>query len=261
MKNLFVCGDSYACGIGLKQEYNLEKSFGGLISKKYGIPHINYARGGICNFGIYLQVKKMLDTFDFTNHDTKNSLMIISLTNPGRLMVATEDITFRDLDLSNVDYLNNSPYAYNGQKGRDVQFSLNKKPKLFSQTILDIASHIEKNVSGAMPSAYEILPKYKLNALKSYIENLYDDPIKEEYDYGIISKMHLMLKLKNVNHIFLVQFKELFYFLPEENLCEVNWRKISDEHPDEIGSSHCNEVGHEIAAQIILDHLPKRKLI
>ena len=63
-----------------------------------------------------------------------------------------------------------------------------------------------------MPSAYEILPKYKLNALKSYIENLYDDPIKEEYDYGIISKMHLMLKLKNVNHIFLVQFKELFYF-------------------------------------------------
>lgn len=261
MNKLFVCGDSYACGIGLNQEYNLEKSFGGLISEKYNIPHINYARSGICNFGIYLQVKKMLDTFDFTDTNMVDSLMIISLTNPGRLMVSTEEITFRDLDLSNVDYVNNGPYVYHGQKGRDIQFKINKKPKLFSQTILDIVSHIDNNVSGAMPAAYEVLPKYKLDALKIYIKDLYDDPIKEEYDYGIISKMHLMLKRKKVNHLFLVQFKELFYFLPEENLCEVNWRKISDEHPDEIGSSHCDEIGHEIAAQIILDHLPKRKLI
>jgi|694.fasta_scaffold64152_4 hypothetical protein len=255
-KTLFVCGDSYASGSGLKPEYCLEKSFGGLVASEIGAKHVNFSRAGICNFGIFLQVKKVLTEFNFNTRQS-NSTIIISLTDPSRLMVGTEELKPWDLDLSNVDYKNNTPYNYGYYKGRDTQFKLNDKPKLFSQTILDILLHIDKKVSGALQSAYEILPHYKLSTLKTYITDVFDYEIKSEYDNALVAKMHLILKSKNINHIFLVPFIEQYDYIPQENLCEVNWRKISDEHPDEMGSGHCNETGHEIASKMILDQYYK----
>lgn len=252
IEKLIICGDSYASGIGLDESYNLEKSFGGLISEKLNISSINYSRAGICNFGIFLQVKKSIE--DNVNNLDK-SLIIISLTQSSRLMIASENITSTDLNLSNVDYINNRPFSYNEKRKRDVPFTLNKNPKLFSQTILDVLAHLNNKVSGAMESAYKILPKYKIETLGQYIQDVYSDPIKDEYDVALVARTHLLLKMNNIKHMFLGTPRSKFDFVPDENFCEVNWREISDKYPDEIGSSHCNEIGHEIVRDLILNKI------
>jgi hypothetical protein len=120
---------------------------------------------------------------------------------------------------------------------------------------MDVCSHLENKLSGASHESFEILPKYKLDALKIYLSDLYSDPIKEEYDSGLVAKMHLMLKKYNIPHIIMGTPVDKFYYIDDSNLLNVDWRKISDEHPDAIGSSHCDEVGHEIVAKSIIDKM------
>lgn len=251
MDTLVVCGDSYGVGVGLKEETAFEHSFGGLISKQLSLPLKIYARSGICNFGIYLQVKKVIEEFKEGKH---NPLVLVSLTDHSRVFVTSDNINKDDLNLSNMDYGNATPYAPYSNPKRVPPFHLNT-PKLFSQTICDIDSYLNNQNSGSSPEAFKILPKYKMDALKIYLSDLYCDFTKEEYDSGLVSKIHLMLKYHNINHVIIGSPIEKYYYIDKDNFCDFDWRKISDLYPDEHGSSHCNEYGHELASIEILKTL------
>ena len=251
MNEIIVCGDSYGTGVGLPEETCIENSFGGLVSKKLNSKLRVFARSGICNFGIYLQVKKVVEEY---KDAVEKPTVLISLTNHSRILVTSRDLTNDEVDLSNMDYLNSKPYSKYSKVRRTPDFYLNK-PLIFSQTVMDVCAHLENRLSGASHESFSILPKYKLEALKIYLSDLYSDPIKEEYDSGLVAKMHLMLKKYNIPHIIMCSPLEKFYYIDELNLLHVDWKKISDENPDVVGSSHCNEMGHEIVANSILNKM------
>ena len=76
MKNLVICGCSFARGIGC---VDLNKSpFGILLSEKLNLNHISLAKGSSSNFSIYLQAKYAVEKIKDVD------LVIVSVTSYDR---------------------------------------------------------------------------------------------------------------------------------------------------------------------------------
>ena len=254
-----VCGDSFGCGAGMPENRSYEDSFGGYVAKKLRLPLKVYARSGCCNFTIYLQVKKIIDQY---NHREHKPLVLVTLTNHSRLVFP---IDARELstncDLSNVDYRSYVPYSDVSKHKRPIPFDIKDNPNLLSETISNMnlclaGNHLKKD------EKFVKLMERKWKAISMYFEEIYDDSIKREYDTGIVMMMHHMLKEAGLPHVIFGYGKHTHRFIDDSNFVEVHWGSISRDHPDEMGSGHCDAFGHAIVAEKILPscHLQLEKI-
>ena len=250
VKEVVVCGDSFGTGSGLVPKTCFEKSFGGLVAKHYNVPHTVYARGGCCNFVIYLQVKKVIADYKWS---LKKPFVLVTTTHHSRFTFPADGNTGQTTyDLSDVDYLNYPPYSKftPEEERRSLPFKLSAQPKLVSETVSNIIYFLR----GETPNLKNLFSRIggKLNAVKHYYEELYDDEIKHCYDDGILLLAHSELKAAGFDHLIMTPEKERHKFIDEKNLFINNWGEYSQKYPDAYGSGHCDERGHaEVANKII----------
>lgn len=250
VNEIVVCGDSFACGIGIPFKYCFEKSFGGVLAEHYNVPHTVYARSGCCNYVIYLQVKKVIEDY----RHKKTPLVIISTTNHSRSVFPTDNTdnsTYVDYKLEDVEYTLHEPYSgMEYQYRRSLPFVPNPKPKLASETVSNVLYYL----GGSAPNLSYLFSnlKNKLSAIKVFYEELYDDSIKQNYDSGIILLMHKLLEENNIPHIILSSNDHHDRFIDPKNYMHNDWGHYVRKYPDNLGSGHCDERGHsEVAYNLI----------
>jgi hypothetical protein len=249
VNEIVVCGDSFACGIGLPFSSCYEKSFGGLVSQHYKVPHTVYARSGCCNYVIYLQVKKVIEDYKHKN----KPFVLVTTTHHSRFVFPSDHAGsgYNNYSLEDVVYTLHEPYS--GRESgliRPMPFTPNPKPKLVSETVSNILYYL----AGKAPNLEYLFSnvKNKLSAIKTFYEELYDDSIKQDYDSGIILMMHMMLKENNIPHLIMSPNEYNDRFISKENYFHNNWGEYSRKYPDRMGSGHCDERGHvEVAKKLI----------
>ena len=252
VNEIVVCGDSFGCGIGLPFKHCFEKSFGGLISQQYNVPHTVYARSGCCNYVIYLQVKKVIE--DYKHKD--KPVVLVTTTNHSRFVFPSDhaDSGYNNYSLEDVAYTLHEPYS--GREHvykRPLPFTPKSKPKLVSETVSNFVYYFK----GKAPNLEYLFSnvKEKLSAIKSFYEELYDDSIKQDYDSGVILMMHMMLKEAGFPHVIMSPNPHQDRFIDKKNYLQNNWGTYSQKYPDVMGSGHCDEQGHIEVAEKIIKHI------
>jgi hypothetical protein len=253
-----VCGDSFGCGSGLSEEICYEKSFGGLVAEELKVPLKVYARSGCCNFVISLQVKKIIEQ----NRNSKDKpLVLITTTHHSRFIIPIGSGTqYQKYDLSDVEYMRYPPYtSVNNPYPRPLEFSISKKPKLISDTISNFIWYTEKGADNLGYLFKDLKPK--LDSAKKYLAEIYDDSIKQEYDTALILKMHLDLTHAGIPHIIMAPNAHDFQVMNSKNFFENNWGYYSQRYPDKMGSGHCNETGHHLVANKLIEKIRNEVLV
>lgn len=253
VNEILVCGDSFGCGSGLPEETAFENSFGGKVAEHFDVPLKVYARGGCCNYVIYLQVKKIVEQY-------KNSLIkpfvLITTTHHSRFTFPSDSNTeHSNYSISDVDYLNYHPYSKTTPETcrKLPPFELNKNPKLVSETVSNIVYYLK----GEVPNLKYLFTRIarKLNSVKMYYADLYDDEIKHSYDDGIILLAHNELKAAGIDHLIMTPERERHKFIDKENFFFNDWGYYSRKYPDNVGSGHCNEIGHMEVAKLLIERI------
>lgn len=254
VNSIAVCGDSFGCGSGLDNDICYEKSFGGLVASHFNLPLKVYARSGCCNFVIYLQAKKIIDQFE---HNKIKPFVLITTTHHSRFVMPMQIVgEYRKYDLSDVDYLRYHPYSQkNNTTPRPLEFELADTPKLMSETISNFIWYAEK---GALNLEYlfnGILDK--VDAVKTYFAEIYDDNIKQEYDSALILKMHLELKEAGIPHLIMDSNRYHSRLIDTNNYFYNDWGVQSRKYPDKFKSGHCDERGHRAVALDLIKEMEK----
>jgi hypothetical protein len=245
-----VCGDSFGTGAGLDEDQRFEKSFGGIVSSRLDVPLKVYARSGCCNFTIYLQVKKIIETCKSTK---MSPLVLITLTNHSRLFFPIDGARgSRKLDLSNVIYKNYQPYSSTSRPQRPIEFAIDDFPNFTSETISNLGLCLAGSNLRHDKNFSKIVDR-KFDAIRMYFEEIYDDGVKLEYDTAITLMMHSMLKENRISHIIMGFGAHQNRFIDQDNFVEIHWGEICSRYPDRHGSGHCDETGHMIAAGMLLE--------
>lgn len=254
VKEIVVCGDSFACGIGLSPRTCFEDSFGGLVAKYFKVPFTVLARSGCCNYVIYLQALKVVEDY---KHKEK-PLVLITTTNHSRFIFPSDhaDSGYNHYTLEDVEYDLHEPYSKRDQQNRrPLPFEPNSKPKLVSETVSNVMYYLD----GKAPNLEYLFTdvKSKFSAIKNYYEELYDDEIKQTYDTALILMMHNCLKEASIPHLIMTPTEHNDRFIDRENYLFNNWGYYAQKYPDKMGSGHCDERGHKEVAEKIIDRIEK----
>lgn len=256
VKEVAICGDSFACGSGIDSKYCFERSFGSLVAGSLSVPYKIFARSGCCNYVIFLQVKKVIEEY---KHKEK-PLVLISTTNHSRFTFPSDHVTkaYNNYTLEDVEYHLHEPYCdREGWHRRDIPFKPSKTPKLISETI----SNFIHFASGEGPNLAYLFKDVdaKFSAIKTFYEELYDDSIKETNDTGLILMMHMMLKEEGFPHIIMSPNQHQNRFIDKENFLLNDWGVYSRKYPDNGKSGHCDERGHVEVANNIIEKIKNQK--
>jgi hypothetical protein len=249
-----TCGDSFGTGSGLPLDICFEKSFAGIVAEHFQLPQKVYARGGCCNFTIYLQVKKIIER-TLKEQDFK-PFVLITITHHERLIIPLDDGLKHTMpDLSQVDYRGFLPYDYRYGK-RPLEFTPTKI-RLFTQTITNLELLL-KEKSGSI-SRFTDKESEKLDTLGEYYSNIFDTGIKKEYDDSLIVTMHSLLKFHSIDHVILT-FQPP-YVIDKKNVLNFHWGEFTLKYPDEGRSGHCNEEGNRLAGMQVIEHIKTYNLL
>lgn len=247
VKEIIVCGDSFGCGIGIPPESCFEESFGGQVSRYFSVPFRIYARSGCCNYVIYLQVKQVIEDY----RSKEKPFVLISTTNHSRFSFPINSTDKHvNYTLADVDYSSYLPYSKNSVPQRPTPLNKFNKPKLVSETISNVLYYLEHDAKNLDYLFVDIVNK--LESVKRYYEDLYDDEIKQTYDTGLILLMHNELKEAGIPHLIMTPNETRDQFIDKKNFFYNNWGYYSQKYPDLYGSGHCTGEGHlEVAKKLI----------
>lgn len=250
-----VCGDSFGTGSGLDTDICFEKSFAGITAEHFQLPQRVYARGGCCNFTIFLQLKKVLEHVECDS--AFKPIIVITTTHHERIIIPLDDGTqYIRPDLSQIDYISYSPY-HPKTGNRPIAFE-RTKTRLFTQTITNI-EHLLKSRPGSRLGHVENLPNQKLDTLGQYYTDIFDTAIKKEYDDSLFIHMHMMLKSKEIPHVIIGHI--LSSLIEEKNRLDLMWGYYTKKYPDAMGSGHCNEEGNRLVGELLINHIKTHNLI
>jgi hypothetical protein len=259
MNNIVICGDSYSIGIGCQDLIN--EPYGSLLGKEYDENVINLAKGSSTNLSIFLQVKYVVENIKDID------FVCIGVTSFNRTEWFPENTDKRDWNLYNTDvnYHQYPPY------GQDTNHQILEHPmvndkryngEMFTENFYGIVDYVDNIMTGKR-SAGNYFAKFKnerperMQLLRDYYAEIFDDRIQRQYDIGVIVMAHLLLKKRNIKHLILTYDNDFTFYVPDENLCNVDWGKLSLEYPDDLGTLHTSYIGQEIVYKSIKEKLEK----
>ena len=265
MKNLVICGCSFAVGIGCR-DLN-ETPFGILLSEKLNLNHISLAKGSSSNFSIYLQAKYAVDNIKDID------LVILSVTSYDRTEWFKEKLQNDDIwkkyqlesgELSNTD-VNYHQYPPHGKNTypQILPFYMEDDPdytgEMFTENFVGVFDYLEnfvdKNKFSTYYKRFDNERPERTNILRDYYLNISDLRIKRLYDIGMINLSHSLLKANNIKHLILTDDTYYDQIIPKENLVNISWGELSEKYPDDLGSLHTGEKGHKIVYNEILKNI------
>lgn len=215
-KTLAICGDSWFTS----DLSTPGKSFGEVLSSKYGYEFLSLARAGCSNFAISLQVRKAIDL--------GADIVIVGATTPDRIeipIIAKNLSAWEKLKQAfNWEaWFTNQPSCYDARRGLDnIKYfsdldlsschSFLNNPSVLSESLNNLAFQVVHNTEYS-----QLLTSEQIEALKHYMLNLYDREIKRQYDIWAIGDA--CRKLVQTNTPFLL-FTDHLYL---DRVDEVNW--------------------------------------
>jgi len=263
MKNIVVCGDSFSVGIGC---YNLKtEPYGSLLANHFDKNLINLAKGSSSNFSIFLQAKyavQNIKDIDF---------VCVAITSYNRTEWFPENEHHSkhwELNNTDVNYHQYPPY------GRDTYPMILRNPlqsdksyngKMFTENYLGIVDYVDNVLDKGLDLNY--FTKFKnerperMRLLKNYFLEIFDESIQRQYDIGMITLAHTLLKNAGIKHYILTWDTEFKRYIPRENLIWVDWGELSKKYPDEMGSYHTSEIGHKLVFETIIEKINNTKTI
>jgi len=235
VKTIYNAGDSFACGTGISDPEI--SSYPPKIAETLNSKLVSLARPGCCNFSISLMVKYFIDNFD------ENGFYIISTTNEDRLHWPKAGIVYDMKQEVGIQDLNYGDYKENLLT--DLPFNSNNI--LQSETCSNLLLFNE----GGIPTnkALKSEPTSRINTLCRYIREVHDSKIKRYEDCGIFATQLYRLNQLTPNWILLTSWHELEEMFPN-NILQIDFGKISKEHPDPMSSGHFSRTGHRIVARL-----------
>jgi hypothetical protein len=72
---------------------------------------------------------------------------------------------------------------------------------------------------------------------------------------AVIIKSHVLLKNKGIKHFVLTNDSEFNLYVPNENLVDVDWGKLSQKYPDDLKTLHTSWEGQKEVCGAILQKL------
>ena len=86
----------------------------------------------------------------------------------------------------------------------------------------------------------------RMRLLKQYYLEFFDSRIQRQYDMAVIIKSHVLLKNRGIKHFVLTNDTEFNQYIPDENLVDVDWGKLSQTYPDDLKSLHTSWEGQKV---------------
>lgn len=253
MSNIVVCGDSFSIGIGCHDLHN--EPFGSLLAKNLNKKLFNYAKGSSTNFSILLQVKYALE--NIKNID----LLCIGVTSYNRVDWFPENVDAPNpIKLTNVNYHQYPPY------GKDTYPYLLENPmkddskytgEMLTENYYGVVDYVD-NVLDGNRGAGDYFLKFKnerserMRLLRNFYADIFNDNIQRQYDIGIITMAHNLLKSKEINHLILTSDGEFTQYIPKENLVNVDWHTLSKKYPDDLNTLHTSAEGQKVAYETVI---------
>ena len=215
-KILGICGDSFMASIS-KDDNNLEnghgKHFTDILKEMLGCEIITYAKGGVSNQCIRLQIDEVI------KHNPHH--IIIGTTSPDRIEIPLNDLKVNNYfekwknhyfksnnGLSNISYKNSLE-----ESGKNIIFN-NSTPTMLSNSINNIL--------------YENIVNEEMKKIvNNYFQFLYDMEWKKQQDTWIISEGAYKLLSNNIDFHLITPILDdkYFYFCKDnviKNLDELN---------------------------------------
>jgi len=262
MKNLVICGDSFNIGIGC---HNLNtEPYGSLLSNKLNLNLINLAKGSSSNFSIFLQVKYAIE--NLKNID----LMCIGVTTYNRTEWFPENYNFEgELKNTNVNYHQYPPFgkdSYASLLSNPMESDINYNGKLLTENFNSVIDYVDNcmdnpNWKSNYYARFNTESKNRMKLLKQYYLEIFDDKIQKQYDIGMMNLAHTLLKSNGINHLFLTYDCEFNQYICSENLVNVDFMKLSKEYPDDMGTMHTSNIGHDIVFNDVINKLKQNEWV
>ena len=262
MKNLVICGDSFNIGIGC---HNLQtEPYGSLLSNKLNLNLINLAKGSSSNFSIFLQVKYAIQNLE--NID----LICIGVTTYNRTEWFPENhIHNGNLKNTDVNYHQYPPFgkdSYAYTLPNPMLLDTNYDGKLLTENFNSVIDYVDNcmdnpNWKSNYYTRFNTESKNRMKLLKQYYLEIFDDTIQRQYDIGMINLAYSLLKSNGINHLFLTYDTEFNQYIPNKNLVDIDFMKLSKEYPDDMGTMHTSNIGHKIAYETIINKLQSNEWV
>lgn len=245
MKKIGICGDSYSVGIGC---HNLQtEPYGSLLANHFDAKLVNLAKGSSSNFSIFLQVKYIVETL------TDVDFVCIAPTSYNRTEWFPEGTDTRDWQLYNTDvnYHQYPPY------GKDTYPYILPNPmrndpsyngEMLTENFYGIVDYVD-NVLDGKRGNNDYFAKFKnerperMRMLRNYYADVFDKRIQRQYDIGVIHMAHTLLKNKGIKHLVLTYDNDFTFYIPNEQLVNVDWGILSKKHPDDLNTLHTSSDG------------------
>ncbi len=184
-KVLGICGDSFmSSDLPDRKNGAYGKHFTEILGKMLNCEVVTYARGGISNQSIRLQIDEII------KH--KPHHIIIGTTTPDRIEIPVNDLSVDNIwdKWSNHEFKPaNGLYniVYDGFENQSLLHDKFReiKPTMYSQTLSSILNIFEEEI---WVSSKHHLSKETSDAVRSYFQNLYDMQWKRQQDTWIISE-------------------------------------------------------------------------
>jgi hypothetical protein len=205
-KKLGVCGDSFMAAINKSDSEpnnGYGKHFTEILGKKLNCDVVTFAKGGVSNQTIRLQIEEIIKE----NPDH----VIIGTTSPDRLEIPIPDLRVSDYhdkwkeknyrpfnSLYNIKYID----SLNNQSQNHPGFRLDE-PKMISETISNLIVHKKD---------HPILSRRKKEAIIEYFDYLYDHEWKIQQDSWILCDGLYKLQKRGISFDVIIQHLHLGYF-------------------------------------------------
>jgi hypothetical protein len=261
MKNLVICGDSFSIGIGC---HNLhDEPYGSLLSKKLGLNLINLAKGSSTNLSIFLQVKYAIENIKDIDY------VIIGVTSNNRTEWFPENEETNkhwELDNRDVNYHQYPPYGKSTYPYIIDSHMVNNERysgKMFTENYYGIIDYVENWLDKGVGSS-DYFSKFhnerpeRMRLLRQYYYEIFDESIQRQYDTGVITLAHTLLKNNGIKHYILTCDSIFDSYIPSENLINIDWGHLSLKYPDDLPSLHTSYEGHIEVYNTIISKLTKK---
>ena len=240
-KTIAICGDSW---FTVDAKYP-QKSFGEILCDKNNWNLQSLAINGCSNFCIRLQVDRAIATqADFiiigTTTQDRGEIPIINKQNSRIWDRLKNSFNWKD-------WFTLQPEMYDKSRGLDNIQSQN--PAIVSQSYNNMLFNGAKN-----------LPREQLDALRSYVLNLYDKGVKQQTDSWIISDACRQLTQKRIPYLIFIEslyqwdYSNDIEWVPEENVVRPRDFSVWNDIPrtDHNESFHyCSKQGSYIFADYV----------
>ena len=195
-KVLGICGDSFMSSDLPDREFgSYGKHFSEVLGKMLDCNVVTFARGGVSNFAIRLQMDEIV------KHNPHH--VIIGTTTPDRFEIPIEDLTVNNpWDKWSNGKFNplNGIYnvVYEGFENQSVKHRGFKKitPTVYSQSLTGVVGSDEENM---WIGPNKTLSKEMSKVIRDYFQYMYDMHLKLQQDTWIISEGTHMLMSKNID--------------------------------------------------------------